>query len=370
MPILFLIIRMNSKYNLVKKERGGSMNIEIRSFVNSNKNIEQPDLNRIMDEHKHWLEDKNKGKRADLSHVDFSDMDLSGMDFSYADMRYALFMNTKLNGTNLSFAELNGSNFRCSELNGVIIDGTDFTQAGILHSPMNNCKGKDTKFFFATIWDNEMKNSELINACFLDGEVCDVDFTGSNLEHAMFDNVDLDNTIFANTNLKNASFNFAVRTYWCDFRNADMTGVSTIGIDMDSKYLEGVKGLYRPMFCPEEGSFVAWKKCREGKVVKLLIPEWAARKGYSLHSCRASEAFVLEIYDEDGNEVSEAYSIIDPEFEYITGETVFPKDLDPRYHGDITGIYFELSRAETERYSEEDENEDDVDSDYEDEDEE
>jgi hypothetical protein len=45
----------------------------------------------------------------------------------------------------------------------------------------------------------------------------------------------------------------------------------------------------------------------------------------------------------------------------VKGETVFPRDVDEYSYGDIGGIYFVLSRAETERYKDREKNYDDED---------
>lgn len=42
---------------------------------------------------------------------------------------------------------------------------------------------------------------------------------------------------------------------------------------------------------------------------------------------------------------------------YIKGTTVYPKKVDLKYYGNVTGIYFVLSRAETEMYKDKEENE-------------
>ena len=52
---------------------------------------------------------------------------------------------------------------------------------------------------------------------------------------------------------------------------------------------------------------------------------------------------------------NQAYSIYDPSFEYVKGATVFPKVMDYHNLGDVEGIYFVLSRSETDRYHENDE---------------
>ncbi len=148
--------------------------------------------------------------------------------------------------------------------------------------------------------------------------------------------------------LCNADFDYAKRTYRTDFSGSDMTGLSTADVDFDLDYLKDVKGLHMHLFCPEEGSFIAWKKCREGKIVKLLIPEHAERKGNTVHNCRALEAVVLEIYDKDVRSVDEAVSRYNKEFKYAKGAKVIAEELDPARFSDVSGIYFVLSRADAE----------------------
>ena len=87
--------------------------------------------------------------------------------------------------------------------------------------------------------------------------------------------------------------------------------------------LDGAKNselmIARLQFIPrEEGSFIGWKKCREGVIVKLSIPGrmrsaamWTERK------CRASKAVVLEVI---GAEFG--ISIYDGKTKYRKGETV------------------------------------------------
>ena len=339
------------------------MEITMGMNIVNQKKIDKDELNKIMEEHALWLKDHDKGKRADLSTKDLSNMDLSGIDFSYADIQEVDLMEANLKGANLSHADLRKGLLHGVNLTNAVIDETDFTKATLMHAVLNGCKGTKAYFPFACMWGCEIKNASLKKASFLGAEVCDCDFTGSYLEDAGFVNADMDNAIFVDTNLKNADFYAAGRSYWCDFENADMTGVRVYGLDLDVEKLKGVKGLNMPIYCPEEGSFIAWKKCREGKVVKLMIPEHAERKGNTPRSCRASEAVVLEIYDKDGNPAENAVSIYDDEFVYRKGETVFPKEADREHRGGWDGIYFVLSRKDTEFYAEDDdESEEDTDS--------
>ncbi|WP_092325843.1 pentapeptide repeat-containing protein [Butyrivibrio sp. YAB3001] len=338
---------------------GDDMQISMGMSVLTQKKIEKAEFDKRMEEHTKWLKNNEEGKRADFSDVDLSEMDLSGMDFSYADMMGVNLRSSNLAGANLSNANLWGAHMHNADLTGAVIDGTTFYNVNLTLSKLNECKGKKACFSFSCMWDCEIKNAVLKKANFFAAEICDCDFSGSDLEEARFCCADFDDSTFVDTRLCNANFDFARRTYWTDFTNSDMTGLSTAEINLNPDNLKGVKGLHMPIFCPEEGSFIAWKKCREGKIVKLLIPEHAKRKGSTLHSCRASEAVVLDIFDKEGNSVDEAVSRVDKEFKYIKGTNVIAKELDPKRHGDVSGIYFELSRREAEALADKDEDEED-----------
>ena len=324
------------------------MTMGMRAYAS--KKIEKVELEKIINEHKAWLTDRNTGKCADLSDFDLAEIDLSGVDLSYANMQRAWLLKANFSGANLSNADLSNAMLHSADLSGAMVDETLFVNANLTMARLDGCKGKNTIFHLAHMWDCSIMKAILPGASFLWSKVCDCDFTGSDLEEACFACADLDNAIFTRTNLKNANLCFATRTYWSDFTDSDMTGISASEVDLDPENLKGVKGLYMPLYCPEEGAFVAWKKCREGKVVKLLIPETAERKGTSLYSCRASEAIVLEIFDRAGEPVGEAVSLIDKDFKYIKGEKAIPNKIDRTHLGDVEGIYFVLSRAETDYF--------------------
>ncbi len=64
----------------------------------------QEQLSQILTDHKEWLNDNGKGKRADLRDADLSRADLSGADLSRANLRGA-----DLSRANLYGADLNGA---------------------------------------------------------------------------------------------------------------------------------------------------------------------------------------------------------------------------------------------------------------------
>ena len=96
--------------------------------------------------------------------------------------------------------------------------------------------------------------------------------------------------------------------------------------------------------CPEEGPFIAWKKCKNNVIVKLLIPEDAQRSSATSRKCRASKAIVLEVFRAE-------VGVSDRGLEYRKGETVYPDSWDDnRWEECSHGIHFFITRGEAELY--------------------
>ena len=155
-----------------------------------------------------------------------------------------------------------------------------------------------------------------------------------------------------NANLCNADLCYAdLRN--ANLRNADLRNANLCYADLRYAYhLDEATGLYLPTICPSDGAFTAWKKCRDGVIAKLLIPETAKRSSASGRKCRASEAVVLALYDKDGNEVQDAVSQNDDDFVYRVGETVKPTTPfdENRWKECAPGIHFFVTREEAELY--------------------
>ncbi len=326
------------------------MELQANLKVIATKEITEEEFEGIMADHELWLSDPSKGKRADLCDLSLSKHKLAGRNFSQARLCGANFIEADLRATNFTDADLKNALFHGANLRSAILNGADLEGADMCTATLNKCIAQKTIFDNAVMWECTIKHADISGSRFYFTQVCDCDFTSSNLTDAKFIGTDMDNAIFTKTNLRDSYFAYINRSYWSDFSGSDMTGATVNDTDFSNENLKGVKGLYRSLHCPEEGSFIAWKSCRGGKIVKLLIPGDAERKGYSIGDCRASKAVVLDIFDKDGKSVDVAISRANKEFIYKKGATVVAEEV-PANYGDISGIWFELSRADAELYN-------------------
>ena len=135
---------------------------------------------------------------------------------------------------------------------------------------------------------------------------------------------------------------------------ADLSWANLYGADLSWADLSWAKNLNFPIACPEKGSFIGFKKCQNGMIVKLEITEDALRCSATGRKCRCSKAKVLSITNLDGAESNIEFvsSIRDPYFIYKVGEIVEVKDFDTnRWNECSTGIHFFITRQEAVDYS-------------------
>ena len=104
--------------------------------------------------------------------------------------------------------------------------------------------------------------------------------------------------------------------------------------------------------CPEEGAFLGYKKCCDDRLVQLLIPADAKRSSATMASCRCNKAKVLTIKSFDYKKVyDEAWSLVDENFVYRTGEWVEVKDFnEDRWQDSTRGIHFWMTRKQAKAY--------------------
>jgi hypothetical protein len=180
----------------------------------------------------------------------------------------------------------------------------------------------------------ELRGADLRYADIRGADLCGADLRGADLRYADLDCADLHGADLSGADLRGADLRGANLCY-ANLSDANLTEV---------KYKETTA--FFALQCPEEGSFVAWKKCRNDVIVKLLIPEDAKRSSATSRKCRASKAVVLEVIGAE-----KAISTNDETFVYEVGKEVVPDSFDDdRWNECSHGIHFFITRKEAENY--------------------
>ena len=175
--------------------------------------------------------------------------------------------------------------------------------------------------------------ADLCGAC-----LCEVNIDGANLRGA---------------DLRGANL------YHADLRGADLRGANLYEANL--RGTENIPTYVCPLVCPEEGSFIGFKKAiifnsdipdDSHVIVKLKILENAKRSSATTRKCRCSEAEVISITSLDGNHsLTKAVSTFNPDFMYEVGKIVAVDNFDEnRWNECSTGIHFFITRDEAVNY--------------------
>ena len=131
---------------------------------------------------------------------------------------------------------------------------------------------------------------------------------------------------------------------WADLREANLRGADLREADLREADLRGadLREADLPDFeiCPEEGSFIAWKRVCGG-VIKLLIPTTAKRTSSLIgRKCRAEYVDVLS-----GNGKSDRGGV------YAEGTRYYPDSYDDDIRVECShGVHFFMTKLEAERW--------------------
>ena len=177
--------------------------------------------------------------------------------------------------------------------------------------------------------------ADLREADLREADLREADLIGADLREADLIGADLTEADLSGADLTRA-----------DLREADLRGADLRGVRYDENTA------FFALQCPEEGSFIGYKICKEYKIVKLLITEDAKRSSATTRKCRASKAKVLEITNIENTEKYEtAVSKYDANFTYKVGETIEIENFDEdRWSECSEGIHFFITREEAIQY--------------------
>ena len=258
-----------------------------------------------------------------------------------------------LSGANLSGANLSGANLSSANLRGADLPGANLSSADL---PGANLSG-------ANLSSANLRSADLPGANLSSANFYSADLRGANLSGANLRGADLPGANLSSANLSSANF------YSADLRGADLSGADLRGADLPganlsganlssanlrSADLRGTKGselvIAQTRILPE-GEIIGWKKCRDQKIVKLLIPREAKRSHAFGRKCRAEYVKCLEIFGSDGSVQTEAISLHDRKTKYTPGEFVYPDKFSDNWQDECApGIHFYITRIEAENH--------------------
>ena len=209
---------------------------------------------------------------------------------------------------------------------------------------------QDDNLYFIELFKKHLKES---------GDFRRADFRYSNFRYSNFSDSDFRGADFSYSNFSYSDFRGVDFRYsdfsYSDFRGADFRGVDFRGVDFrysDFRSSDFLNSSGVLMQCPEEGSFIGYKKCNN-YIVKLLILEDARRSSGTTDKCRCDKAKVLEIQNLDGSisDITTVYSNFDCSFEYTVGKIVTePNFCTDRWSECAEGIHFFINRKNAVNY--------------------
>lgn len=241
----------------------------------------------------------------------------------------------------------------CADFSANNVELPDYANADPNHKCVTfaNRKFNHALFYKQNLRHYDFEYGSFREANFEMANLTRADFRGANLTRADFGMANLTGANLVNANLTEANL------FRTNLTGADLTGAILTRACLDGACLDNVIGLYYPMACPLEGSFIGWKKAleedtAEEALVKLEIPKDAKRSSGITNKCRANKAKVLEIIRiKDDMKCETAFSRYDHRFIYYVGKMVKVSDFDEnRFNECAAGIHFFIDREEAVRY--------------------
>jgi len=165
----------------------------------------------------------------------------------------------------------------------------------------------------------------------------------ANLRYSNLSGSDLRGSDLSYSNLSGSDLSYS------NLSGSNLSSSDLSGSNLSGANLSGAKGaeisIAKTRILPA-GSLIGWKKCSNGVIVKLRIPEEAKRSHAFGRKCRAEFVDVLEVI---GAEVGIAQH--DGKTEYRAGQRVTPDSFSDNWQEECAnGIHFFITREEAQEY--------------------
>jgi hypothetical protein len=195
----------------------------------------------------------------------------------------------------------------------------------------------------ANLSDANLRGAYLRGANLSDANLSGANLGGANLRGANLRGAYLGGAYLSGAYLSGANLSDA------NLRGAYLSGAYLSGAYLRGAYLSGAKdadyAIAQTRILPD-GDLIGWKKCQNGVIVRLRIPEDAPRSHAFGRKCRAKYADVLEVIG-----ASEGIASRDKTTIYRAGERVEAPNWSDDWQTECAGgIHFFITRLEAENY--------------------
>lgn len=295
----------------------------------------------------------------------FYNCNFEDMYFQDCAFNNCSFINCNLKNTNWRGVNMDNVTFRESKLIGSAFSSPHIVASYFKHCSLRNTLFKnfnfyDVNFSGSILYDAVFRNGYFINSRMhpikiIEADLGELEYVTEPYKNASFYDIDFINSWFGNINFNRFS------TMWHCYFNRVTFNSSCKNIP------------YIPMTCPEEGSFIAYKKVlkrpilgyngtcdwfennKNVMIAVLEIPADAKRSsGAGTRKCRCNKAKVLRFEDLDGNvltDITDGYSYYNKRSIYHVGKYVTEENFDEdRWKTCSRGIHFFMNRQEAINY--------------------
>jgi len=175
---------------------------------------------------------------------------------------------------------------------------------------------------------------------------------GANLKGANLEGANLEGANLRGANLEGANLGWAIlggaNLGWANLGGANLKGANLRGANLEGANLPNF------LIVPEIGSFYAYKKLKEGVVVKVFIPSKAKRTNSLIgRKCRASELKVVKVVENPyGVELPIGSTNQGHYMQYQIGEIFKADSFDSDIRIECThGIHFFMTLREAQEWN-------------------
>lgn len=162
----------------------------LRKWIGANRKgritMTQNELDKILENHKKWLNGEDGGSRANLRGANLRGANLQVADLRGADLRDVNLWDAALQGAKLWGADLQGANLQGANLRAADLRGADLRAAELRDV---NLWGADLRG--ANLWGADLRGAALQVANFMDANFSDVNLGGADLRGANLQTADL-----------------------------------------------------------------------------------------------------------------------------------------------------------------------------------